>query len=154
MRELYVIDTCALIAFFDDVFKHAVGYDGSPALSNQVTKIIAEAINSGGTHIRLSIPSVVFIEIYEKWLITEEFCRMFFFEVFNPLRQSPNVEIRSTDREVLERLLSIGSPLEGHDLHDRLILASAIALESPLITTDEDVTEYIIKSGVVPRALR
>ena len=150
MRELYVIDTCALISFFDGVFVHASGYDGSPRLSNRATGIITEAVNSGGTQIRLSIPSVVFIEIYEKWLHAEEFCRMFYYEVFEPLRKSGNVEIRPTDREVLENLMCIGGQLADHDLHDRLILASAMALRAPLITTDEVVTAYVKERGIVP----
>lgn len=150
MRELYVIDTCAVISFFDDVFVHASGYAGSPRLSNRATGIIDEAVNSGWTQIRLSVPSVVFIEIYEKWLRTEEFCRRFFYDVFEPLRKSANVEIRPTDREVLEKLLCIGGKLADHDLHDRLVLASAMALGAPLITTDAAVTAYVNENTVIP----
>lgn len=150
IRELYVIDTCAIISFFDAVFVHAPGYDGSPHLSCRATGIINEAINSKWTQIRLSIPSVVFIEIYEKWLRTEEFCQRFFYEVFEPLRKSENVEIRPTDREVLEKLLCIGGKLADHDLHDRLVLASAMALEASLITSDNDVTAYCKTQHVVP----
>ena len=79
---------------------------------------------------------------------------MFFFEVFDPLRKSANVEIRPTDREVLEKLLCIGGQLADHDLHDRLVLASAMALEAPLITTDEDVTAYCNEKHVIPEVFR
>ena len=150
MRELYVIDTCALISFYDEVFKCAVGYDGSPPLSGRASNIIREAVYSGCTGVRLSIPSIVFIEIYEKWLKGEEFCRKFFYDVFEPLRASEFVEIRPTDKEVLEELLVIGGDLTDHDVHDRLVLASAIALGVPLITSDEDVTTYIKENNVVP----
>ena len=154
MRELYVIDTCALIAFFDAAFAGAEGYDGSPVLSPRVVNLISEAIYSSFTKIRLSIPTVVFVEIYEKWLRSEEFCRKFFYDVFVPLQKSENIEIRPTDREVLERLLEIRGELEEHDLHDRLVLASAMALGAPLITTDERVTAYVNEKGVAPGVLR
>ncbi len=150
MRKLYVIDTNAVISFFDNVFRHSSKYSSPETLSSGVMAIIGEALFSGETHIRLSIPTVVFIEIYEKWLISEEFCRRFFYEVFKPITQSQNIEIRPIDRETLEKLLQIGGTLEDHDLHDRLILASAMALEAPLITTDREVIKYIGDNHVVP----
>lgn len=153
MRKLYVIDTCALISFFDDVFASADGYEGSPKLSRRTTNLIREAIHSVATEVRLSIPTVVFLEIYEKWLRSEEFCRHFFFEVFTPLRSSENIEIHPTDREVLENLLRIQGALRDHDLHDRLILASAMALSAPLITFDMKVIDYVNKEHVVPCVL-
>lgn len=154
MRELYVIDTCALISFFDGVFLHAKGYGGSPPLSRRTYNLISEAVFSRGTIVRLSILSVVFVEIYEKWLRSEEFCRMFFCEVYDPLQKSDNVEIRPLDREILEHLLRIGGSLANHDLHDRLILASAMALAAPLITTDIAVTNYVKKTHILPCVLR
>ncbi len=150
MRNIYVIDTNAVICFFEDVFRHSSKYTSPPTLSNRVKRIIAEALFSGETDIRLSIPTIVFIEIYEKWLISKEFSRRFFYDVFMPITRSQNIEIRPIDREVLENLLQIGGILEGHDLHDRLILASAMALEAPLITTDREVIKYIRDNHVVP----
>ena len=145
MQKLYVLDTNAVISFFDKVFCRSNKYIRLQPLSKKVRENIEEALFSNETHIRLSIPTVVFIEIYEKWLISEEFCRMFFYEVFIPITQSQNVEIRPIDREVLENLLEIGGILKNHDLNDRLILASAIALNAPLITTDKKIIKYIKK---------
>ena len=73
----------------------------------------------------------------------QEFLKKFFYEVFVPLRDSPNVEIRSNDREALENLLNIGFQLDGHDLHDKLVLAAAMALQAPLITTDQKIIDYL-----------
>jgi len=154
MRELYVIDTCVLISFFGDVFTHAKGYERSPLLTTRTKGAISEAVYSRHTRVRLSIPSVVFVEIYEKWLRSREFCRRFFYEVFAPLRESPNVEIRAIDREVLGNLLKIGGRLARHDLHDRLVLACAMSLDAPLFTTDEEVTKYVEESGAIPGVLR
>lgn len=153
MSELYVIDTCALISFFHSVFVHADGYQGSPELSPRSSDLIREAVYSTWTRVRLSIPNVVFMEIYEKWLCSEEFCRRFFCEVYEPLKKSDNVEIRPTDREVLVNLLKIHGSLANHDLHDRLVLASAMALSAPLITTDTDVINYVNDTHAIPRVL-
>jgi len=99
MRKLYVIDTNCLIAFYQNVFRNANNYNGSPELSTKTKTIISQAIISQASDIRLSIPSVVFIEIFEKWLNSEEFSRNFFYDVFTPLKLSPNIEIRPIDRE-------------------------------------------------------
>lgn len=152
MRKLYVIDTNAVISFFEEVFKFSDSYDGVPSLSNRVKSTINEAIFSVETDIRLSIPTVVFIEIYEKWLSSAEFCRRFYYEVFTPIRLSKNIEIRPMGREVLENLMQIGGTLTSHDLHDRLIVASAMALEAPLITTDAEIVRYIQNNRIVPSA--
>ncbi len=153
MRKLYVIDTNSLIAFYHDVFKDAPAYQGSPELSLRARGVINQAITSQMTGIRLSIPSVVFIEIYEKWLRTEEFSRKFYYEVFSPLKRSPNVEVRPIDREVLENLIHIGGNLKNHDLHDKIILASAITLEALLITTATYVINYVRERDVIPGIL-
>jgi PIN domain nuclease of toxin-antitoxin system len=96
----------------------------------------------------------VFIEIYEKWLRGEEFCRRFFYEVFVPLRESPNVEIRAIDKEALEKVMLIGGSLARHDLHDRLVLACAMTVEAELLTTDDSVAEYVRSTGILPGVLR
>lgn len=153
MRKLYVIDTCALISFFYHVFVFAQGYEGSPQLSKRTNNLIAEAIYSEWTQVRLSIPTVVFVEIFEKWFHSEEFCRLFFYEIFSLLKRSENIEICPIDREVLENVIQIGGPLKRRDLHDRLILASAIALSVPLITTDEEITNYVNVTQVIPHIL-
>jgi PIN domain nuclease of toxin-antitoxin system len=150
MRKIYVIDTCCLIAFFDEVFKHMPSYDGSKDLSRKTKLIISEAIFSESTDIRLSIPSIVFIEIYEKWLRTEEFSKRFFYEVYNKLRESANIETRSIDREILEALIEIDGILINHDLHDKIVLATAIVLESYLITTDKKVIQYVSERNSIP----
>jgi predicted nucleic acid-binding protein len=147
MSALYVIDTSCLIAYFHEVFQ------GDLQLSSQVLRIINTALSTQEGNIKLSIPSVVFIEIFEKWLRDEEFVRKFFYEVYTPIVQSPNIEIKPIDQEVLQALLSIRGELEHHDLHDKLILACAIMLGCQLITTDNKVTTYVNKTKVIPGVL-
>lgn len=148
MTRRYVIDTCALISFFHEVF----GQEGR--ISARARTIMGEALYSGYSETRVSIPSVVFVEVYEKWFNDEEFSRRFFYEVLTPVTQSPNVEIKTLDGEVLENLLLIGGELANHDVNDKIVLASAMMLESPLITLDEKITDYVNGTGVIPSVIR
>ncbi len=142
-KKRYVIDTNGLISFYAGVFDDAPGFDGAPPISQKTTNAIQEAVFPFEGGVLLSVPSIVFIEIYEKWLRSEEFFRKFFYEVFIPLKQSPNVEIRAIDQEVLENLLAVDGCLAEHDLHDKIVVASAITLECPIITVDHKIIEFV-----------
>lgn len=139
----YVIDTSGLISFFAGVFEDIPGFDESSSISQKAGDAIQKAIYSFEGRVLLSVPSIVFIEIYEKWLRSGEFYREFFYEVFTPLKQSPNVEIRAIDQEVLENLLTVDGCLAEHDLHDKIVVASAITLECPIITVDRKIIEFV-----------
>jgi len=139
----YVIDTNGLISFFAEVFDDAPGFEGSPLISQKTRNTIQEAVFSWEGRVLLSVPSIILIEIYEKWLRSEEFVRKFFYEVFIPLKQSPNVEIRAIDQEVLENLLTVDGCLAGHDLHDKIVVASAMTLECSIITFDHKIKEFV-----------
>ena len=142
-KKRYVIDTNGLISFYSTVFNDAPGFDRSPSISKKTRDTIQEAISPSESAVLLSIPSIIFIEIYEKWLRSEEFFRKFFYEVFIPLKQSPNVEIRAIDQEVLENLLAVDGCLTKHDLHDKIVVASAMTLECPIITVDHKIIEFV-----------
>ncbi|MDM8525467.1 hypothetical protein QUF80_19030 [Desulfococcaceae bacterium HSG8] len=142
-KTLYVIDTNGLISFFSRVFDDTPKFDGAPPISRRARNIIQEAVSPSEGRVLLSVPSIVFIEIYEKWLRSEEFFRKFFYEVFTPLKQSPNVEIRAIDHEVLENLLKIDGCLAKHDLHDKIVVASAMTLECSIITVDHKIIEFV-----------
>ncbi len=145
-KKRYVIDTNGLISFFSGVFENTSEFDGSPSISIKTRNTIQEAISPLEGGVLLSVPSIVFVEIYEKWRRSGEFFRKFFYEVFTPLKQSPNVEIRAIDQEVLENLHAVDGCLAGHDLHDKIIVASAITLECPIITVDPKIIEFV-KTG-------
>ena len=153
-KKRYVIDTNGLISFFAGVFNDAPGFDGSPSISQKARNAIQEAVYSLEGGVLLSVPSIVFIEIYEKWLRSGEFFRKFFYEVFTPLKQSPNVEIRAIDQEILENLLTVDGCLAEHDLHDKIVVASAMTLECPIITVDYKIIEFVGNGdGKIPDVL-
>jgi PIN domain nuclease of toxin-antitoxin system len=153
-KKRYVIDTNGLISFFAGVFEEIFGFDDSTLISKRARNAIQEAVYFSEGDVLLSVPSIVFIEIYEKWLRSEEFFRKFFYEVFIPLKQSPNVEIRAIDQEVLENLLAVDGCLAEHDLHDKIVVASAMTLECPIITVDNKIIEFVGSGkGKIPNVL-
>ena len=127
LRKLYVIDTSAFISYFNNVFGE------SSQISRRARDIVSDALFTISGSVRLSIPSIVFVEIFEKWLRNEEFNAKFYYEIYKIILESPNIEIKPIELEVLENLLIIGGNLRNHDLHDKIILASAMMLECPLI---------------------
>ncbi len=143
VKKRYVIDTNGIITFYDEVFIKSPLHGRSGSMSTNTRTVIQEAINPFEGGVLLSVPSIVFIEIYEKWLRSEEFFREFYFDVFIQLKESPNVEIRSLDQEVLENLLTVDGCLAQHDLHDKIVVASAITLECPIITSDHKIIEFV-----------
>jgi len=144
MGQWYVLDTNGLIAYFSQVFQQP------KRLSTNVHSLVSEALYSRTTSVRLTIPSVVFVEIFEKWLTTNSILRQFYYEVFLAVQDSPNIEIRAIEMEVLEALLGIGAELEDHDIHDKIILASALALKVQLITSDSALRSYLTNNGFPP----
>lgn len=144
MTGLYVLDTTSLISHFDRVFLRP------SAISAEARTLIDVALSAEPQRVQLSIPSVVFVEVFEKWLNDEEFAAKFYYEVMIPILNSPNIEIKPIEREVLENLLLIGAELADHDVHDKVILASAMMLKRPLITSDRKVIQFVKKYKVLP----
>jgi predicted nucleic acid-binding protein len=144
MTGLYVLDTTSLISHFSDVFLQP------SAISARAHGLIELALRPGPQKVQLSIPSVVFVEVFDKWLRDEEFAAKFYYEVMIPILESPNIEIKPIEREVLEHMMNIGAELANHEVHDKLILASAMMLQCPLITSDDKVIKFVKKYQVIP----
>jgi PIN domain nuclease of toxin-antitoxin system len=147
MIKRYVTDTNSIIRYFGNVF------DIPNTLSVKAKNLIDQALNNPSGIVRLSIPSIVFVEIYEKWLLNEEFARKFFYEVYTAIDNAVNIEIKPIDREVIENLQYIGGNLLHHDLHDKLIVASAMMLNCPIITTDSAIMEYVDGNHAIPSVI-
>jgi rRNA-processing protein FCF1 len=144
MARLYVCDTNGVIDYFHEVF------DRGCNLSAKTRAIFSDALCSRGTDVRISVPAVVFVEIFEKWCRSEEFARKFLYEVYRRMADSPNIEIRPLDREVLECTIDIGGNLANHEMHDKLILGAAIALKCVLISSDTKIRDYVDETHVIP----
>lgn len=143
MSERFVIDTSALIYYFHQLFVQ------DDKLSPQSKNIIDKAFSKSGDII-LIIPSIVFVEIQSKWFNNEEFARKFYYEVFTKIKESPFIEIKPLEKEVLENLLHVDGILYKHDIHDKIIVASAIMLNSSIITTDKKIENFVKTSNLIP----
>ncbi len=139
----YVLDTVGLISYFQEVFESEPNFNGAPSISEKTKSEISRAILPVEGNVLLSVPSIVFIEMYEKLNKSEEFFRKFYYEVFVKIRHSPNVEIRALDEEVLGNLFNVGGCLRTHELQDKIIVASAMTLECPIITNDPKIIEFV-----------
>ena len=141
-----VIDTTALISYFGSVF----AIDSK--ISSRGIDLIREAFQEDGNTL-LVIPSIVFVEIFDKWVRDEEFQAKIRSEIFEPVKQSPNIEIRPIDKEVLENFITLVDDDINLENHDRLILASAVVLNAPLITSDRKIRKFVNRHHVIPRVI-
>ncbi len=153
MPRRYVLDANAIISYFHDVIDSSENCRATTAISRNAAFIIEQALVSETTGIRLTIPSVALVEVYKNCLTDEELVSRFYHEVFVRLMSSNYVEIRALDREVLENLITIGGNLLSHELHDKLIVATARVLNATLITTDLEIHKYARNPGSGLRAL-
>ena len=147
MIRRYVTDTHCIIWYFCEVFEQ------TQSLSSRVRSIMSEALSRTPRDVRLSIPSIVFVEIFDKWLREEELAAKFHYRVFLPILESPNIEIKPIEREVLETLVTVGGILTNHDVHDKIIVASAIMLRCPLITIDPKITQFARGHPAIPSVI-
>lgn len=144
MTNIFVTDTVSLVSYFSKEFQD------TRKLSKKARTIIDNALSTYSIKVKLSIPSVVFVEMYDKWFRNEETAERLRYEVFNVITRSPNIEIKPIEKEVLENVLTIGDELDRHDMHDKIILASAIMLNCPIITIDTEIIGYLKKHPIIP----
>lgn len=146
-KRYVVIDTTALISYFDWVFEKP------SQISDSAIKLIARAFQSE-SDVVLSIPSIVLVEIFDKWVHDDEFRAKFVSEVLGQILQYPNIEIKTIDKEVLQNFIKLDDEVVNLENHDKLILASAMMLGWALITSDEKISKYVRKHHVIPEVIK
>lgn len=142
----YVIDTTALISYFSNVFK----------VESKISKTALEIINQGfekSSNTKLIIPSIVFIEIYlkQKWNSLEYIETIkseVFEEIFNFVEKD-KIEIKPLEKEVIENIITINDKIVNLEGKDKIILASAMMMKCPLITSDSKIIKYNSITSVV-----
>lgn len=141
MEGRYVIDSVALINYFNHYF------DEKDMLSREIRKKIDTCFFKMGNSIKLVIPSIVFIEIFRKFLVSEEKVKKFYYEIYKPIVENDNIEVKPLESEVLEIFQNLND--FQMELHDKIIFASAIQLNSILITKDPIIIKYNNKRRLV-----
>lgn len=115
------LDTHAFIWYLDKSLNNK--------LSPKALKTIKEAEDSYTVY----LPIIVLMEVL--YLIEKGRVNLSFHKLLLNLEESVNYEIVPFDT----RLLKIAETIKGLEVHDRLILATAILTGSPLITNDKEI---------------
>lgn len=136
----YVLDTVALISYFSAIFRT------DSKISKRQANVIDKAFHNEDAGI-LFIPSIVFVEIFDKWFAgataaAEEFRAKLRSEVLYPIQSAPNIEIRELDFETIEIFLGLTAPNMVLEHHDRIIVATAVSLQAKLITSDGPIERF------------
>lgn len=147
MNNVIVLDTCAIISFFDKVFEE------QSSISSKSLALIKEAFSY--SDVRLIIPSIVFLELYQLYFTSEERARKIYYEVYLPLKHAENIHIRSLDQEVLTEFIKISDIEQGYkfDNHDKQILATAMVMNCSLISSDNKLKRYNNRKKFIPSIL-
>lgn len=147
MKQRYIIDTTALMSYFANIFEI------ESKVSKEALTIIDEAFENN-KHILL-IPSIVFIEIFSKQFISPERASKIRYAVYEKIKSCKNISIESIDREVLECFIQITDIEVNHnfDNHDKIIFATAIKHQVPLITSDLRLIRYNKKKKLIPNII-
>lgn len=144
MDQVFVIDTNVFINYFNVMFNE------NDRLSSDARRIISRCLDETFPFYKLIIPSMVFVEVFDNMLRTEELLMQFRYEVFNFLNVNPYVEIKPIEKEVLERFIEIDNYENNLENHDKIILSCAMQMNCPLFTFDEKVQTYVGSTGVIP----
>lgn len=141
MKTRYILDTTALISYFSDIFRQ------NSRISLRALNIINESfIDNSNTLV--SIPSIVLVEIFDVWYrqsSTQEFRAKLKALMINKILEANNIEIREIDDEIIENFLYLYDDEINLENRDRIILASAYALEAKIITSDRKIIRYLTK---------
>ena len=121
------LDTHAFIWYLDKSLNNK--------LSPKALKTIKEAEDSYTVY----LPIIVLMEVL--YLIEKGRVNLSFHKLLLNLEESVNYEIVPFDT----RLLKIAETIKGLEVHDRLILATAILTGSPLISNDKEIHAKGIK---------
>lgn len=147
MKQKYIIDTTGLMSYFANVFEI------KSKISKDAINVINEAFEEN-KHILL-IPSIVFIEIFSKQFTTPERAAKIRYAVYEKIKSCENISIEAIDQEVLECFIQIRDVENNYnfDNHDKIIFATAIKYQAPLITSDLRLIRYNKRKKLIPNII-
>ena len=118
----YVTDTHSLVWYFTE----------NPRLSRKALKVFEKTEKEG----TIIIPAVVLAEIM--YIAKKGRITMSFAETVKKIEDSENFEITPLDLTILKKANKIDYELE---MHDRLIVATAMFFDAPILTKDQTIKE-------------
>lgn len=123
----YVTDTHSLVWYFTD----------DPRLSKGALEAFERTIEEG----LIIVPSVVLAEIM--YIAKKGKVTLTFKETIKKIEEHDNFDVAPLDTDILKVADKIEADIE---MHDRLIVATALYFKAPLITKDERIKESKICS--------
>lgn len=132
------------MSYFSDIF----GIKSK--ISQDALNVMNEAFEEK-KHLLL-IPSIVFIEIFSKQFTSPEKAARIRYAVYEKIKSCENISIEAIDQEILECFILIKDIESDYnfDNHDKLIFATAIKYQAPLITSDLRLIRYNKKKKLIP----
>jgi len=118
---------------------HAFIWYLDKSLNNKLSPKALKAIKEAEDSYTVYLPIIVLMEVL--YLIEKGRVNLSFHKLLLNLEESVNYEIVPFDT----RLLKIAETIKGLEVHDRLILATAILTGSPLISNDKEIQAKGIK---------
>ena len=126
--------------------------DKENSFSSEALSFINKAFTSSFSNIKIVIPNVVFIEIYDKYFNNEEWTNKFKYEFYLPIvkgSEDVKIHISSIDQEIIENIFDCYIDEDNADLHDKLILATSLKYKAQnvfLFSSDSKVKKIISKN--------
>lgn len=118
---------------------HAFIWYLDKSLNNKLSPKALKAIKEAEDSYTVYLPIIVLMEVL--YLVEKGRVNLSFHKLLLNLEESVNYEIVPFDT----RLLKIAETIKGLEVHDRLILATAILTGSPLISNDKEIHAKGIK---------
>lgn len=135
----YILDTCAIISYFKDIFND--DKDISKEIRNEISTALSPS-RYFQSPVKLIIPAMAFIEIRDKWCCRDEEREKIRHEVFLTFSDCENVNICPFEENIMREALSLNKYDCSFDNHDKYFIATALVYESPLITSDEKIKKF------------
>jgi predicted nucleic acid-binding protein len=142
----FVIDSVSFINYYNDLFNER------EKISKEARRIITKGFDINSP-IKLIIPSTVLLELHTKFSKDEEAVRKIYYEIFFKIKESPDIEIKPLEKEVLEEFVKIDDNIVCLEHNDKLILSAAIQLNCSLITIDSKIIYYVKKTKAIPNVI-
>ena len=143
MVHHFVFDTVGFINYHHDFFNE------KSSLSANVIDDIEKCFSPDFINYKLIIPSIVFVEIFDKQLGNDEKAAKFKYEILSKYLYCDDVEIKALDKEVLEIYYGINDNVIQLETHDKIILSSTIQMKGKLISNDGKIKTYVDATNVV-----
>lgn len=134
-HKRYVADSCTLFSYFSNILGAGV------SVSPRVISIVQSVFEKTEECI-LIIPSVVFVELFDIFNDNEEKNSLVYYEIVYRIISNEFIEIKPLDFEVLETYIDVGKSRIDFENRDRIILATALALGSTILTSDSKIIEF------------